>query len=75
MYIRERTGIFKLTGKRPLPTLHIGEPILPDLTLSPSEAIDKMHKEAYHVMQTLVGIYPGDPRYNTNQDIDTWTKR
>ena len=72
---RERKGIFKYTGKKPLPTLHIGEPILPDLSLPLDEAIDKMHKEAYHVMQGLVGIYPGDPRYNTNQDINTWKKR
>lgn len=72
---RERTGIFKFTGKRPLPTLHIGEPLLPDLNLPFNDAVDKLHKEAYHIMQTLIGIYPGDPRYNTNQNIDTWKKR
>ena len=72
---RERKGLSKLTGKNPLPTLHIGEPILPDLSLPVDEAIDKMHKEAYHIMQGLVGIHPGDPRYNTNQDINTWKKR
>ena len=72
---RERTGIFKLFGKKPLPTLHIGEPLLPDLTLPVNEAIDKMHKEAYHITQSLIGIHPGDPRYNTNQNIDTWKKR
>ena len=72
---RERTGIFKLTGKRPLPTLHIGKPILPDLSLPPNEAIDKMHKEACHIMQELIGVFPGDERYNTNQDINTWHKR
>ena len=72
---RERKGIFKLTGKKLLPTLHIGQPLLPDLTLPFNEAVDKLHHEAYVKMQALIGIYPGNPRYNENQDINTWKKR
>jgi len=38
------------------------------------DAIDKLHKEAYHVMQVMNGIKPGDPTYNTDQNIDTYQK-
>lgn len=71
---RPRTGLWKLLGKKPLADLHIGKPIFPDKTLSTGEAIDKLHKQAYHVMQVLNGINPGDPTYNTNQDIDSYQK-
>ena len=59
---------------KPCADLHIGEPILPDTSLSMNEAIDKLHKEAYHIMQVMNGINPNDPTYNTNQDIDTYQK-
>ena len=71
---RPRTGIWKLLGKKPCADLHIGEPLLPDTSLSTEEAMDKLHKEAYHIMQVMNGINPGDPTYNTNQDIDTYKK-
>ena len=71
---RERKGITRLFTKTPQVDLWVGEPILPDLTLNRNEAIDKMHKEAYHVMQGLVGVNPGDPTYNTNQNIDEYKK-
>ncbi len=71
---RKRTGLWKLFGKNPLATLTIGEVILPDLSLGVNEAIDKIHKEAYHAMQTLVGVFPGDPTYNTDQNIDSYQK-
>ena len=38
------------------------------------EAIDKIHKEAYHAVQVLAGINKGDPTYNENQDIDSYKK-
>lgn len=71
---RERKGIEKLFGKTPLADLHIGEPIFPDKTLPTAEAIDKMHAKAYKDMQALVGIFPGDPTYNEDQDIDNYKK-
>ena len=71
---RKRTGLWKLFGKNPLVNLHVGEPILPDLTLDKKEAIDKLHKEAYHIMQVMAGINPDDPTYNTNQNIDEYIK-
>ena len=71
---RKRTGLWKLFGKNPLVNLHVGEPILPDLTLDKKEAIDKLHKEAYHIMQVMAGINPNDPTYNTNQNIDEYKK-
>lgn len=71
---RERTGLWKLFGKKPLADLHIGEPILPDMSLSMNDAIDKMHQEVYHEMQGLIGVKPKDPTYNTNQDINSYVK-
>ncbi|MGM9858289.1 MAG: lysophospholipid acyltransferase family protein [Bacilli bacterium] len=66
---RKRTGIYKLFGKKPCVDLHIGDPLLPDLSLPINDAIDKLHKEAYHIMQVMNGINPGDPTYNTDQNI------
>ena len=71
---RPRTGIYKLFGKTPLVDLHVGEPIFPDKTLPMKDAIDKMHAEAYHIMQVMNGINPGDPTYNTDQTIETYQK-
>lgn len=71
---RPRKGLWKLLGKKPCVDIHIGEPILPDMTLSKEEAIDKIHKEAYHAVQVLAGINKGDPTYNENQDIDSYKK-
>ena len=33
------------------------------------EAARKMQQEAYHIMQAMNGIHPGDPTYNTDQNI------
>lgn len=71
---RPRTGLWKLLGKKPLVDLHIGKPIFPDLNLSSGEAIDKLHKEAYHIMQVMNGINPGDATYNVDQNIDNYKK-
>lgn len=71
---RPRKGLWKLFGSKPCVDLNIGEPLFPDMDLPRNEAIDKMHKEAYHVMQVLNGINPGDPTYNTCQDIDKYQK-
>ena len=71
---RERKGIEKWFGKTPLATLNIGDPIFPDKDLPTQQAIDKMHAKAYKDMQALVGIFPGDPTYNENQNIDEYKK-
>lgn len=71
---RERKGIFKLFGKTPCVDLHVGKPIVRDKSLPLTEATDKMHQEAYLVMQEMMGIHPGDPTYNTNQNIDEYKK-
>ena len=71
---RERKGIFRIFSKNPFVDLHVGEPILPDTTLPQNEAVEKMHKEAYRIMQELAGILPGNPLYNENQNIDEYKK-
>jgi hypothetical protein len=71
---RPRKGIQKWFGKNPLVDLHVGDPILPDKTLPTAEAIDKLHAEAYHVMQVMNGINPGDETYNVDQNPDTYQK-
>lgn len=71
---RPRKGIWKLFGKKPFADLNIGEPLFSDQSLSMNDAIDKLHKEAYHVMQVLNGINPGGPTYNTDQNIETYQK-
>lgn len=74
MSFRPRKGLWKLIGKRPLVDVHVGDPIFPDTTLPEEQAIDKIHAQAYHDMQVLVGVNPGDPTYNTDQNIDNYKK-
>ncbi len=71
---RERKGIGRLFTKTPCADLHIGEPLFPDTSLSPKEATELLHKQAYHVMQVMNGINPGDPTYNEDQNINTYIK-
>ena len=71
---RPRKGIAKLWGKTPRADIHIGEPLFADATLSPKEAEEKMHKQAYHVLQEMVGITPEHPAYRTDQNIETYKK-
>ena len=71
---RERKGLTRIFTKKPCVDLHIGEPLYADTTLPQQEAIDKLHAEAYHVMQVMNGINPGDPTYNTDQNIDNYKK-
>lgn len=60
---RPRRGLMRLFGKKPLVDLHVGEPLLPDATLSRAEAVKKMHAEAYRVMQVMNGITKDHPSY------------
>ena len=74
MSFRPRKGLLKLFGRGPCVDLHIGEPLYPDKALEPHEAEKKLHAEAYHIMQVMNGINPGDANYNENQDIDSYKK-
>ena len=68
MSFRPRRGLLRLFGKKPAVDLHIGEPLFPDQSLSHFEAARKLHETAYHVMQVMNGINPGDASYNTDQN-------
>ncbi len=74
MSFRKRKGITRLFSKTPCVDLHIGEPLYHDKNLTQNDAIDKLHAQAYHTLQTLVGVFPGDKTYNTNQNIDEYKK-
>ena len=74
MSFRERKGFLKLFGKKPCVDLHIGEPLYADKTLPRGEAEEKLHAEAYHIMQVMNGINPGDPTYNVDQNIENYKK-
>ncbi len=71
---RPRKGIEKWFGKTPLVDLHIGEPLYRDKSLSQPAAVEELRARAYHVMQVMNGINPGDPTYNTNQNIAEYQK-
>lgn len=70
---RPKDGIYKLYKRRPCVDITIGKPIYPDETLSTKERIEKMHNDAYIVMQNMVGIKEGDPTFNTDQNISNYT--
>lgn len=71
---RPRKGLWKLIGKCPLVDLNIGDPIFYDKSLSKPEAIRKLQQDAYHIMQEMNGIHPGDPTYSRNLDPETYQK-
>ncbi|MBR2499354.1 MAG: 1-acyl-sn-glycerol-3-phosphate acyltransferase [Clostridia bacterium] len=74
MSFRKRKGITKLFTKKPCVDLHIGEPLFVDKTVPTEQAIEKMHKEAYHVMQVMLGVNPGDPTYNEDYKGNNYQK-
>ena len=71
---RPRRGLTKLFTKKPCVDLHVGEPIFPSKELSPKEAAEEMQKQAYHIIQVMAGINPGDPTYNTDQSPANYCK-
>ena len=56
-----------------LPPVCLGEIMKTD-TNQNSSRMQKLHAEAYHVMQVMNGINPGDPTYNVDQNIDNYKK-
>ena len=71
---RPRTGLWKLIGKSPLVDLNIGDPIFHDKELPKLAAVKKMQQDAYHIMQGMNGIHPGDPTYSTDLTLDNYQK-
>ena len=74
MSFRPRRGITRLFSKKPCVDLHIGEPLFPNTELSRREAETELMKKAYHIMQVMNGINPGDPTYNTDMDPEHYKK-
>lgn len=71
---RPRKGLWKLIGKSPLVDLNIGDPVFHDKELPRLEAVKKLQQDTYHIMQAMNGIHPGDPTYNTDQNLETYQK-
>lgn len=74
MSFRPRKGITKWFTKTPMVDLHIGEPLFADKELSAVSAAKKLQEQAYHIMQVMNGIHPGDPTYNTDLDPANYQK-
>ena len=74
MSFRERRGITRLFSKTPCVDLHIGEPLFPLENLPVREAVDKLQREAYHLMQVMNGITPDSETYNTDQNPNNYKK-
>ena len=74
MSFRPRKGINKLFGKGPCVDLHISEPIYANKAMNYRAALEDIRARAYHIMQDMNGIHPGDPTYNTDQNIDNYRK-
>lgn len=55
---RERTGFFKLTGKKEIPliTVRIGEPIFPDKTIPRREEVTNLLEKTHSAICELAGI-------------------
>ena len=71
---RPRKGLWKLIGKSPLVDLNIGDPIYYDKSLPKMETVKKLQKDTYHIMQAMNGIYPGDPTYCDDPNLQTYQK-
>ena len=74
MSFRPRKGFRKIFGKGPFVDLHVSEPIYADKSLDYREAALDLRARAYHIMQVMNGINPGDPTYNVDQNIDNYKK-
>ena len=74
MSFRPRRGINKLFGKGPCVDLHISEPLYASKAMNYRAAVEDLRDRTYRIMQGMNGIHPGDPTYNTDQNIDTYRK-
>ena len=71
---RPRKGLWKLIGKSPLVDLNIGDPFFHDKTLPKLAATKKMQQDAYRILQEMNGIFPGDPTYNEDLNLENYKK-
>ena len=63
-YFRERRGLWKLLGKKPLVTLEVIEPIYPDNSLSKKDAINDLMNKSHSAMKQIIDLHPYDnPQY------------
>jgi 1-acyl-sn-glycerol-3-phosphate acyltransferase len=69
---RKRRGLYRIWKRKPCATIHIGEPLLVNKEISKGEAVIDLQKRAYHIMQVMNGINPGDPTYNEDLNIDNY---
>ena len=60
--------------KKPCVDLHVGEPIIPTQNEIAYKESDRMHKEAYDVLQRMAGITPDMENYRTEQDSESYQK-
>ena len=74
MSFRPRKGFRRIFGKGPFVDLHMAEPIYADPSLPMREAAEELRARAYKIMQEMNGIFPGDPTYNEDQNIDNYKK-
>ncbi|MBR5616173.1 MAG: 1-acyl-sn-glycerol-3-phosphate acyltransferase, partial [Clostridia bacterium] len=74
MTFRPRRGITKWFTKKPQVDLHVGEPFVHNKELSPIDAARDMQERAYHIMQVMAGVNPGDPTYNTDLSLAGYKK-
>ena len=74
MSFRKRKGITRLFTKWPMVDVHIGEPLLPCKDKPKNEEVERLHKDAYHIMQVMNGITPDMPNYNVDQNPDNYVK-
>ncbi len=63
-YFRERRGLWKLLGKKPLVTLEVIKPIYPDNSLSKKDAINDLMNKSHSAMKQIIDLHPYDnPKY------------
>ena len=64
-YFRERKGIWKLLGKKPLVTLEILQPLYPNTNLAKKDAIQELLERSHAAMKEVLDLHPYDnPQYN-----------
>lgn len=64
LYFRERKGLWKILGKKPLVTLEILEPIYPNNEFAKKVAIEDLMNRAHSAMKEVIDKHPYDnPKY------------
>lgn len=82
IYFRERKGLWKILGKKPLVTLQVLEPIYPNTELGKKAAIQDLMDRSYNAMKQVLDEHPYDnPQYkdieeqlNIKQNAEMLTK-